>query len=436
MQIDTLLLAKWVIPIEPDATAWSDTAVAIHDGRIIDVLPNAKATEQYQASNTIELSNHAVLPGLINAHTHASMNLLRGFADDLPLMTWLQEYIWPAEQKWISHDFVYDGTLLACAEMLRGGTTCFADMYFFAESTARAAEHASIRAVIGLIAVDFPTAYAQDAKEYLRKGLALHDQLRGHPLISTMFAPHAPYSVSNDPLSHIATLAEELDIPIHIHLHETEHEIAESLEKFGTRPMQRLEQLGLLTPRLVSAHMTHLTDAEIATYARVGAHVVHCPESNLKLASGFCPLQKLLNAEVNVALGTDGAASNNDLDMFGEMRTAALLAKGVANDAVAGKAAAILRMATINGARALGLDEHVGSIETGKAADLIAVDLSQLETLPNYDPVSTLVYAANRHQVSDVWIAGRHLMKNRVLTTLDINELAKSAQDWQTRLCQ
>ncbi|MBI1423159.1 MAG: TRZ/ATZ family hydrolase [Gammaproteobacteria bacterium] len=434
MQIDTLLLAKWVIPIEPDHAVWPDTAVAIHEGRILDVLPAVQAQQQYQAGNTIDLTNHVVLPGLINAHTHASMNLLRGFADDLPLMTWLQEYIWPAEQQWISHDFVYDGTLLACAEMLRGGTTCFADMYFFAESTARAAEHAGIRATIGLITVDFPSAYAQDAQEYLRKGLALHDQFRGHPLINTMFAPHAPYSVSDAPLSHIATLAEELDIPIHIHLHETEHEIAESLQKFGVRPMQRLEQLGLLTPRLVSAHMTHLTDEEIANYAQVGAHVVHCPESNLKLASGFCPLQKLLDADVNVALGTDGAASNNDLDMFGEMRTAALLAKGVANDAVAGKAETILRMATINGARALGLDGQIGTIEKGKAADLIAVDLSQLETMPNYDPVSTLVYAANRQQVTDVWIAGRHLMKNRELTTLDIRELEKTAQTWQTRL--
>lgn len=436
MQIDTLLLAKWVIPIEPANTVWANTAVAIHDGRIMDVLPISQAKTQYQAGNIIDLSRHAVIPGLINAHTHASMNLLRGFADDLPLMTWLQEYIWPAEQKWISHEFVYDGALLACAEMLRGGTTCFADMYFFAESTARAAEHAGIRAVIGLIAVDFPSAYAQDAKEYLRKGLTLHDQLRGHPLLNTMFAPHAPYSVSNDPLAHIATLAEELDIPIHIHLHETQHEIDESLDKFGVRPLQRLQQLGLLSPRLVSAHMTHLTDAEIASYASAGAHAVHCPESNLKLASGFCPLQKLLDAGVNVALGTDGAASNNDLDMFGEMRTAALLAKAVANDAVAGKAETILRMATINGARALGLDEHIGSIATGKAADLIAVDLSQLETLPNYDPISTLVYAANRHQVTDVWIAGRHVMKERVLTTLDINELETTAHTWQARLRQ
>lgn len=434
MQIDTLVLAKWVIPIEPAHTIWSDTAVVIHDGRIHDILPIAQAKQQYQSNNVIELPQHVMIPGLINAHTHASMNLLRGFADDLPLMTWLQDYIWPAEQKWISHDFVHDGTLLACAEMLRGGTTCFADMYFFAESTARAAERAGIRAVIGLIAVDFPSAYAQDAKEYLHKGLALHDQLRGHPLLSTMFAPHAPYSVSNDPLSHIATLAEELDIPIHIHLHETNHEIDESVQQFGVRPIQRLEQLGLLTPRLVSAHMVHLNDNEIDSYAAAGAHVVHCPESNLKLASGFCPLQKLLDAKVNVALGTDGAASNNDLDMFGEMRTAALLAKGVANDAVAGKAEMILRMATINGARALGLEEHIGSLEKGKAADLIAVDLARLETLPNYDPVSTLVYACGRHQVSDVWVAGRQLMKDRMLTTLDINELETTARTWQRRL--
>lgn len=434
MQIDTLLLARWVIPIEPAQTVLHNTGVAIHEGRIIDVLPIAEARTRYQATSIVDLPDHVVLPGLVNAHTHASMNLLRGFADDLPLMSWLQDYIWPAEQKWISHDFVYDGALLACAEMLRGGTTCFADMYFFPESTARAAEHAGMRAVIGLITIDFPSAYAQDAREYLHKGLALHDQLRGHPLLNTMFAPHAPYSVSDDPLAQIATLAEELDIPIHIHVHETEHEIAESVEKFGVRPLQRLAQLGLTNPRLVSAHMVHLQQEEIQLYAESGAHVVHCPESNLKLASGFCPLQQLLDAGINVALGTDGAASNNDLNMFGEMRTAALLAKGVAGDAVAGKAETILRMATINGARALGLDNQIGSIETGKAADLIAVDLNQLETLPNYDPVSSLVYAAHRQQVTDVWVSGRHLMKDRILTTLDLTELTSIAHTWQQRL--
>ena len=434
MQIDTLIIPQWLIPIEPANTVLQNKAIAINDGRIIDIADSEEAKEKYDTNNIVVLDKHVVLPGLINAHTHAAMNTLRGFADDLPLMTWLQDYIWPTEQKWISNEFVYDGALLACAEMLRGGTTCFADMYFYPESTARAAEHAGIRAVIGLIAVDFPTVYAQDANEYIHKGLQLHDQLRSHRLLSTMFAPHGPYTVSDEPLSRIATLAEELDIPIHIHLHETAHEIEESIQKYGKRPLQRLEELGLVTPRLISVHMTQLNNEEIKLYSDAGAHVVHCPESNLKLASGFCPAQQLLDANINVALGTDGAASNNDLDMLGEMRTAALLSKAVARDAQAGSAETVLRMATINAAKALGLDEHIGSIETGKSADLIAVNLDELETLPLYHPVSQLVYAASRHQVTDVWVAGRHVMKDRELTTMDIKDLLSKAKYWQQKL--
>jgi 5-methylthioadenosine/S-adenosylhomocysteine deaminase len=434
MQIDSLILPRWIIPIEPEKTVWEDKAIAVNDGRIVDILGKQAALDKYQTNNLVSLDQHVVLPGLINAHTHAAMSILRGYADDLPLMTWLQEYIWPTEQKWMSKEFVYDGALLACAEMIRGGTTCFADMYFYPESTARAAEHAGMRAVIGLIAIDFPTRYAQDANEYLHKGLQLHDQLRSHHLLSTMFAPHGPYTVSDQPLSRIATLAEELDIPVHIHLHETAHEVDESIQKYGMRPLQRLDELGLVSPRLVSAHMTQLTEKEIELYGNAGAHVIHCPESNLKLASGFCPVRQLLDANINVALGTDGAASNNDLDMFGEMRTAALLTKGVAQDPQAGDADTILRMATLNAARALGLDEHIGSVETGKSADLIAVNLEKLETLPLYHPASQLVYATPRQQVSDVWIAGRHVMKDRELTTLDIKDLLAKAKHWQQKL--
>jgi 5-methylthioadenosine/S-adenosylhomocysteine deaminase len=434
MQIDSLILPRWIIPIEPGNTLWEHKAIAVNDGRIVDILAKQDALDKYQTNNLISLDQHVVLPGLINAHTHAAMSILRGYADDLPLMTWLQEYIWPAEQKWMSTEFVYDGALLACAEMIRGGTTCFADMYFYPESTARAAEHAGMRAVLGLIAIDFPTRYAQDANEYLHKGLQLHDQLRSHHLLSTMFAPHGPYTVSDQPLSRIATLAEELDIPVHIHLHETAHEVEESIQKYGVRPLARLDELGLVSPRLVSAHMTQLTEKEIELYGNAGAHVIHCPESNLKLASGFCPVKQLLDSNINVALGTDGAASNNDLDMFGEMRTAALLTKGVAQDPQAGDADTILRMATLNAARALGLDEHIGSVETGKSADLIAVNLEELETLPLYHPASQLVYATSRQQVSDVWIAGRHIMKNRELTTLDTKDLMAKAKHWQQKL--
>jgi 5-methylthioadenosine/S-adenosylhomocysteine deaminase len=307
-------------------------------------------------------------------------------------------------------------------------------MYFFPEQTARAAEQAGMRAVIGLIVIDFPSAYAQHAKEYLHKGLQLHDQLRSHQLISTAFAPHAPYSVNDSPLAEIVTLAEELDLPIHMHVHETADELNQSDQQHGARPLQRLKKLGLLSPRLLAVHMTQLTPHEIDMVAQAGAHVLHCPESNLKLASGFCPVQKLLDAGVNVCLGTDGAASNNDLDIFGEMRTAALLAKGVAQDARAADAETVLRMATINAARALGLDDRIGSLTTGKAADIIAVQLDTIESLPVFNPVSQLVYATGRNQVTDVWVAGSHVMKERILTTLDTNEILAKAREWQERL--
>lgn len=434
MQVDSRIDATWIIPVEPANTIWQHYSVIIHEGRIHDILPAKEADQAYQPRTHEKLNNHILIPGLINAHTHAAMNLLRGYADDLPLMSWLQEYIWPAESKWVSRDFVFDGSLLACAEMLRGGVTCFADMYFFPESTARAVEHAGMRAAIGLITIDFPSAYAQDAQDYLQKGLQLHDQLRNHSLISTMFAPHGPYTVSDEPLAKIATLAEELDVPIHIHLHETQDEINQSMNQYKMRPLERLDKLGLLTPRLISAHMTQLTEQEIELYAQAGAHVVHCPESNLKLASGFCPVQDLLDAGVNVAIGTDGAASNNDLDMLGEMRTAALLAKGVAQRADAGKAESILRMATINAARALGLDNQIGSIEKNKSADLVAINIDQLDALPLYHPLAHLVYSANRQDVTHVWVAGRQLMRERELTTLDINELAESARGWQHKI--
>ncbi len=432
--IDTLIHAKWLIPVEPQATVYENYSIAIDKGRILALLPSDKANMQYQANEVHQLDNHALLPGLINTHGHAAMTLMRGLADDLPLMTWLNEHIWPTEAKWVSSEFVYDGSLIACAEMLRGGTTCFTDMYFFPEEVARAAEHAQIRASVGLIVIDFPSAYAQDANEYLRKGLALHDRLRGNPVVKTSFAPHAPYTVADAALQKLNTLAEELDIPIQIHLHETEDEINQAVKETGQRPIERLETLGLLSSRLIAVHMTQLTDKEIQTLATYGVQIAHCPESNLKLASGFCPVQKLIDAGINVSLGTDGAASNNDLDMFSEMRTAALLAKAVAKDARAVSAEQALRMATINGAKALGMDKEIGSLEEGKAADMIAVDLSALESQPMYNPVSQLVYVANRQQVSDVWVAGKHIVKQHQLTTLDSEQLCKTAQQWQQKI--
>jgi 5-methylthioadenosine/S-adenosylhomocysteine deaminase len=362
------------------------------------------------------------------------MTLFRGIADDLPLMVWLNEHIWPAEQRWVNPEFTADGTRLAIAEMIRGGTTCFSDMYFHPDVTAEVASESGVRVLLGLIVIDFPTPWAATANEYFEKGAAVHDRFKHHPLIRTAFAPHAPYTVGDAGLSRTATLAEELDIPIHMHLHETRNEIEQHLEQHGVRPLQRLERLGLLSPRLIAVHMTQIDRSEFAPLKDQGVHVVHCPESNLKLASGLCPVQELLDQGVNVALGTDGAASNNDLDMLGEMRTAALLGKGLAGDPQALSARQVLRMATINGAKALAIDDITGSLMPGKAADIVAIDLNTPETRPVYDPISQVVYSASRNQVTDVWVAGRQLLKQRELLTIDLDRLMQKTALWEDRL--
>ncbi len=433
-KVDLLLHARWIIPVVPENQVLEHHSIAIRDGRIQGLLPREEAVRVYQAEKIKELPGHALLPGLINSHTHAAMSLLRGLADDLPLMTWLNKHIWPAEARWISEEFIQDGTQLAIAEMLLGGTTCFNDMYFFPDVTGREADTAGIRAVLGLIAIDFPSAWAADGDEYLHKGLRVHDHFRNHPLVHTAFAPHAPYSVADPVLQRIRVLADELEIPVHLHLHETQDEILQSLQHHDSRPMARLQRLGLLSPSLMAIHMTHLQEGEIEDFAAAGGHVVHCPESNLKLASGFCPVHRLMQAGVNVALGTDGAASNNDLDMFSEMRTAALLAKGVAGNASALPAAKALSMATINGARALGLEQETGSLEIGKSADLIAVDLQRVPSQPLYHPISQLVYACGREQVRHVWVAGRPLVSEGSLTTLDAERLLQRADHWRGKI--
>ena len=434
MIVDTLIHARWIIPVEPESVTYEYHSLAIDSGKIIDLLPTALANQKYQGTTTENLENHALLPGLINCHTHAAMTLMRGIADDLPLMDWLQNHIWPLEQKWMSEAFVKDGTDLAIAEMILGGTTCFNDMYFFPEITATQVIHHGIRAKVGLIVIDFPSVWAQNSDEYIEKGLALHEQLRFSELCSTAFAPHAPYSVSDEPLQKIRTLADELELPIHMHIHETRYEVEQAQAQTGQRPLQRLQELGLVNPSLIAVHMTQLSDEEITLFAESGAHIVHCPESNLKLASGFSPIARCLAAGINVALGTDGAASNNDLDMLGEMRTAALLGKAVAGDAGAVPAMTALRMATINGAKALGLDACCGSLSVGKAADVIAIDLNHLETQPLYCPVSQIVYAASRQQVTNVWVAGKQLLKQRQLTTINMDNLKAKIAEWQKRL--
>jgi 5-methylthioadenosine/S-adenosylhomocysteine deaminase len=430
----TLIRPRWIVPVEPAATVLEGHAVAVRDGKIEAVLPASEARTRFPAHEELVLENHILIPGLVNAHTHAAMSLMRGLADDLPLMRWLEDHIWPAEAKHVSRQFVFDGTLLACAEMLRGGITCFNDMYFFPEAALEAALLSGMRSVHGLIVIEFPSAYASDPADYLRQGLALRDRHREEPLVSFTLAPHAPYTVSDDTFRQVATLAAELDLPVHIHLHETADEIARSLTEHGVRPLERLARLGLLGPNLSAAHCVHLSAEEILLLARHGCSVVHCPCSNLKLASGFAPVASMLRRNVNVALGTDGAASNNRLDMFQEMRTAALLAKAVAGDAQALPAHAVLRAATLAGARALGIEDRAGSIVPGKAADLVAVDLRAPELMPCFDPVSQLVYAAGREHVSHVWVDGKLQVSEGNLTNQAFSRLDTRWELWQNAL--
>jgi len=430
---DLVIEARWVVPVEPDGAVLDDHAVLIRAGRIAALLPITAARARYASARRVSLPHHVLIPGLVNAHTHAAMSLMRGLADDKPLMVWLQEHIWPIEARHASPEMVHEGTLLAAAEMLRGGVTCANDMYFFPEAAGRAFLASGMRAALGLIAVEFPTPYASDPDDYLAKGIALRDALREEPRLSFCFAPHAPYTVSDRTFTRIGTMAEELDLPIHVHLHETDDEIRGSIEGHGVRPIERLAALGLLSPRLIAVHAVHLTEREIDLLGRHGCSVAHCPSSNLKLASGLAPVPGLLRAGVNVALGTDGAASNNRLDVLQEARTAALLAKAVAANPETMPAHTALRCATLAGARALGLDRLIGSIEIGKSADLCAVSLRELEARPCYDPVSHLVYAAGREHVTHAWVEGEAVLADRTLTRLDLRELEKTALLWQNR---
>ena len=434
--IDTLIHPRWVITVDPDCHANDNYSVAIHDRKIVDILKRSEAKTKYRAHSESVLSHHALIPGFINAHTHAAMTLFRGLANDLPLMEWLHEHIWPAESLWVDEEFVRVGSTLAIAEMLRSGTTCFNDMYFFPNVVAGVAQELGIRASVGLIQIDFPTAWAQTHEEYLAKGLTLHDEIKNRELLSTAFAPHAPYTVADKALIKLQILADELDIPIHMHVHETQQEIDKSMDQYHVRPLERLSRLGLLTDRLLAVHMTQLLPSEIEAIAGYGVHIVHCPESNLKLASGLCPVGELLAAGVNVALGTDGAASNNDLDMLGEMRTAALLAKGICGDPTVLPAHEALRMATINGAKALGLEDNIGSITPGKSADLVAVDLNFVYTQPIYDPVAQIVYSASREQISDVWVNGQHVIRNGEFQTIDTHKLLAEAKEWTVKIAE
>lgn len=434
--VDWVIEARWLIPVVPQDTVLENHAVVVQDGVIVALLPIAEARQQYTATHLVCLDEHVVIPGLINLHTHSAMSLMRGMADDVPLMSWLEQHIWPAERAVVSERYVQDGSLLACAEMLAGGTTCFNDMYFYPQATARAVRQAGMRAHLGLVVLDFATNYASDADDYLQKAIEAYDSWRGDALITASVAPHAPYTVSNATFEKVLVYAEQLGLGLHTHLHETLDEIRHSEAQYGVRPLRRLADMGLLGPNFVAAHGVHLLPYEMALLAEHGAHVVHCPSANLKLASGIAPVVDLLNNGVNVGLGTDGAAGNNRLDLFGEMRLGALLAKGVTGDATALPAHKILSMATIQSAKALGLEAKIGSIELAKQADLVAVKLTDIVTSPCYDPVSHLVYVCGREQVTHTWVAGSLCYANGSYAHIEPLELKEIVQTWQPKLRQ
>lgn len=432
--VQLVIDARWILPVEPEDLVLENHSLVVDAGRILDLLPTPEVAQRYAGSERVSLASHVLMPGLVNAHTHAAMALLRGFADDMALMRWLKERIWPAEGRFVSPGFVHDGTLLACWEMLRGGITCFNDMYFFPADAARAALTAGIRAALGITVFEFPSAYGTGPADYLDKGLAARAALIGEPLISFCLAPHAPYTVADATFARVAEIAREIDAPLHIHLHETQDEIAGSLKEHGVRPLARLERLGLVDSRLLAVHAVHLDCDEIALLAERGCHVAHCPTSNLKLASGFAPVAGMLERNLSVGLGTDGAASNNRLDLFAEMRLAALLAKVGAGDAAALPAHRALRLATLEGARALGLARETGSLRPGKAADMTAVRLDDWIVQPCFDPVSHLVYVAGREAVSDVWVNGRRRIANGMAIGLDAPELLEKTKMWHNAL--
>jgi 5-methylthioadenosine/S-adenosylhomocysteine deaminase len=431
--VETLIHAGHVLPVQPRASL-ADHAVAIEGGRIVAVLPSSEARVRFEAREVVELPQHVVMPGLVNLHCHAAMSLMRGLADDLPLMTWLKEHIWPAEGRHVSDEFVHDGSLLAMAEMTRGGITCVNDMYFFPAATARAALRAGLRASLGIIAIEFPSAYATDPGDYIAKGLAVREAYLGEELLGFAMAPHAPYTVADETLKRLNVLADKLDIPLHIHLHETEGEVREGEERHGMRPLERLRRLGLVTPRMIAVHAVHFDEVELDVLAHAGVHVAHCPSSNLKLASGIAPVAAMRSRGINVGLGTDGAASNNRLDLLTEARTAALLAKVASGDAAAVGAHEVIEMATLGGARALGRDGELGSLEPGKWADVIALELSSPETLPLYDPASHVAYSAGREHVTHVWVGGEARLRGRELVSLDMADLRDKAAWWQRKI--
>jgi len=444
MHVDLIISASWIIPMSTESAESTEinsekkylenAALVIHKGKILDLDRQEIIFKKYESKNLINKKNHVLMPGLINSHTHLAMSLLKGVADDLPLMTWLKNNIWPAESAFVSQEFVRDGAELALLELIQGGVTCVNDMYFYAEETAKIINQSGMRGFVSNSILNIPMPWAPTLEDCFLKAEKICEQVKQYDLVGATIAPHAPYTNDVNSLTMAKLLAEKFNTQIHMHVQETYSELQQHDLLYKERPLETLNKLDLVSKKLMAVHMTQVSESDIQLLKNTGASVIHCPESNMKLASGACPVAQLLKNNINVALGTDGSASNNNLDMFGEMRSASFMAKLIDQDPESLSAYQLLQMASINGAKALGIENQTGSLEIGKSADFIAVDLHDAATLPVYNPISQLVYAAHAHQVTDSWVAGKLIMENRKVLNLDSELIFQKAEVWREKI--
>lgn len=431
---DLLIVGGTVVTMDKDRRLIEDGAIAVKNGEIILVGKRAVVTKNLRAKQTIDASGKVIIPGLINTHTHVPMTLFRGIGDDLDLQDWLQKFIFPAEAKNVDEQFVRAGTRLGVAEMIRGGTTAYCDMYYFEDAIADETFKAGMRGVLGETIIDFPVADNKTNEEAMRYAENFVKKWQKNPLIIPAFAPHAPYTVSTEHLNAIRKLADKLNAPTVIHVAETQTEVDDITKRYGARPVEYLDRINFFNNRTIAAHTVHINENEIDILKAKDVGSAHCPQSNMKLASGVAPVPSMLAKNLRVGLGTDGAASNNDLNLWEEMDTAAKLHKVFSKDPKVLNAEQAFAMATIGGARALHLENLIGSLETGKRADIAIVDFDSLNQTPFYNIYSHLVYATKASDVGTVIVDGKILMRDRRLLTLDENAIKKDANLYRQKI--
>lgn len=433
-KVDYILRADYLLTMEDDMSVIRDGAVAVTGTDITGTGSFDEISEKYSSDNITDGENRVIFPGLINTHTHAPMVYFRGLADDLPLQDWLEKHIWPAETKWLTEEFVSDSIELAVLEMLKAGVTTYADQYFYQNAAGKKLEKLGMRGVLGAGIIDFPSLYAKTADDYFTNAKNLIENWKDSDLVTPCIAPHATYTCGPDNYKRAKEMAEKYDVMIHTHLAETQFEVSETERRYGKTPVEYFEDIGLLSDRLFAAHCVWLTDNEIELLAKRNVGVSHCIESNLKLASGFAPVDRLLKAGVIVAFGTDGAASNNDLCILGEMSTAAKVHKAVSGDPTVLDSRTALMMATKNGAHILGLGDTVGTLEEGKKADLVIASLDRPHLLPIYDIYSHITYCMRPSDIETVMVNGKIVVQDSRLVTADEEEILATARKWQKKI--